>query len=286
MQNKLFRKGLVCGVILLFICMSIAPTSAFNNVKKSSITVSGDINDLVVTVTTDKVRYEVGELVEITINVTNIGEESIILYFDTAQQVDYMISYKEDIYLWSMDKIFLDIPSQITIDGGETFVLLHDYWNQKSNLGDQVENGSYEIDGWIFGYNIHGYSKTFYIGNRPPSAPIITGPTTTVPGSHEWTFRAIDPDGDNVLYEIDWGDGVVEKWIGPYASGEEVLLSHTYCKKGMVSIRARANDTHGAIGDWGYMDVVIVKNNQINGLPFLYFLDRFPLLEKMLSLLR
>ena len=40
MEKHLIRKGLVCGVILLFIFMSVNPSFAVDNVKKSSILVS------------------------------------------------------------------------------------------------------------------------------------------------------------------------------------------------------------------------------------------------------
>ena len=77
-------------------------------------------------------------------------------------------------------------------------------------------------------------------------------------------------------YEIDWADSTVEKWVGPHSSGEEVTRSHTYNVKMVASIRARANDTHGAVGDWGFLDVVISKSNEIMNLVFLQFLERYP----------
>ncbi|MCX6671449.1 MAG: hypothetical protein NTX92_05975 [Euryarchaeota archaeon] len=117
--------------------------------------------------------------------------------------------------------------------------------------------------------------KTFE-GNNPPDAPKITGPTCTRPEPQVWTFKAIDPDNDNLSYEIDWGDGVVEKWIGPFASGEEVTRSHTYCAKMTVRIKARANDTHGAIGEWGYLLVVISESKSTHYPPYLQFFERFP----------
>lgn len=105
-------------------------------------------------------------------------------------------------------------------------------------------------------------SNVALIDNHPPDPPQITGPWQVRPGTHEWTFKAIDPDGDNVSYEILWGDGTSDKWIGPYPSGEEVTQSHTYYSYATVTIKARANDTHGAIGDWGYMTVEISKSTQ------------------------
>jgi hypothetical protein len=105
--------------------------------------------------------------------------------------------------------------------------------------------------------------------NHPPGRPIIDGPRTIGPGPHDWTFKAIDPDGDNVSYAIDWGDGVVELWIGPYASGEEVTRSHEFLTKGTPLIKAKANDSHGAIGEWGFMYVVISESD-LNGLLPIY----------------
>jgi len=125
------------------------------------------------------------------------------------------------------------------------------------------------------GVAVASYSKSI-MDNRPPNAPEITGPTFTRPGPHEWRFKAIDPDGDNISYEIDWGDGIIEKWIGPFTSGEEVTLSHSYSMKMTARIAARANDTHGAIGDWGYLNVVISKSKQTIYLTFLQLLERFP----------
>lgn len=110
--------------------------------------------------------------------------------------------------------------------------------------------------------NNNAISDNTTADNHPPDTPKITGPKYTRPGPHIWAFKAIDPDGDNISYEIDWGDGITEKWIGPYASGEEVTRTHSYSVKMTASIRARANDTHGAIGEWGYLLVVISESSQ------------------------
>ncbi len=118
--------------------------------------------------------------------------------------------------------------------------------------------------------------------NHPPDAPEITGPRFVKPGTHEWTFKAIDPDGDNVSYYIEWGDGDFEDWSEFFESGEEVTRNHTFYKYGEVTIRTRAKDIHGAIGDWGTLKVTISKSKQIINLPFLQFVGRF--IERFLML--
>ena len=116
--------------------------------------------------------------------------------------------------------------------------------------------------------------------NHPPDAPKITGPRFVCPGTHEWTFKAIDPDGDDVYYWIEWGEGSFEDWFGPFESGEEVICSHNYHKYGEVTIRAQAKDIHGAIGEMGILRVTIPKSKQIIIPLFLQWLDRFPLLNQ------
>jgi len=109
------------------------------------------------------------------------------------------------------------------------------------------------------------------LDNHPPNKPKITGQMIVKTGTNEWTFKTIDPDGDDVCYEISWGDDSRE-WTDWYASGEEVIKNHTYPGVRKVLIGARAKDIHGAISDWEYMNVAISKDKQIFNLPFLQFI--------------
>ncbi len=82
--------------------------------------------------------------------------------------------------------------------------------------------------------------------NTPPEVPEIEGPSSGVAGiSYNFTFNSVDPDGDDVYYYIIWGDGYIEKWIGPYVSGEDFEIAHTYSKKKTYTIEAKARDTFG-----------------------------------------
>jgi hypothetical protein len=122
------------------------------------------------------------------------------------------------------------------------------------------------------------------IDNQPPDRPKITGPWIEVI-PYECKIRGIDPDGDNVSYQIDWDDGDISDWTTWYLSGEEITRNHTYNEQGDFQIKARAKDIHGAIGEWG----VIVKSKQVINLPFLQFLQRvlqFPLLSWLLDSLK
>jgi len=114
-----------------------------------------------------------------------------------------------------------------------------------------------------------------YGGNK---APIITGP---VNGSAEkeyfYNFSYMDPNGDEeVYYYIDWGDGDVEEWIGPYDSGEVISVNHIWGKQGTYSLKVKGKNTGGIESEWATLEVSMPKNKPAINTPFLSFLEHHP----------
>lgn len=116
--------------------------------------------------------------------------------------------------------------------------------------------------------------------NHPPDAPSIIGPGNVnsisgkikvqniknfPPGTHGFRIKATDPDGDNIRYHIDWGDGDHEI-TGFYPSGEEITLNHSYNYQGCFTVCAMAEDTCGFIGPIGTMYIPIIKTKDYNSL--------------------
>lgn len=125
--------------------------------------------------------------------------------------------------------------------------------------------------------------------NEPPYQPLITGPARgKADKEYEYTFSSVDPDGDNLEYYIDWGDGQAEEWIGPYPSGHEVKVKHTWAEQGTYTIEARTRDTEGLQSPLNKLTVSLPKNKQSINTLFMQFLERiiqrFPLLERIFSL--
>ena len=122
--------------------------------------------------------------------------------------------------------------------------------------------------------------------NKPPSAPSIDGPSSGRPGvRYEYKFRSVDPEGHDVFYFIDWGDGSVEEWIGPFASLKEITVNHTWTKRGSYTIRAKAKDIFDAESSWSEFEVIIPRNKMIYNSLFIRFLERFPLILRFLIML-
>jgi len=122
--------------------------------------------------------------------------------------------------------------------------------------------------------------------NNPPEAPTITGPTSGKPNiEHEFSFNATDPDNDPVMYLVDWGDNNTG-WTEYGDSGVEVILNHIWNEAGEYTIKAKAKDIRGAESEWGTLDVTIIPRNRAACYSvFFRFLDRFPLIQRILSIL-
>lgn len=85
--------------------------------------------------------------------------------------------------------------------------------------------------------------------------PEITGPEIGIIGEkYDCTVSTIDPQGNDVFYFIYWSDGV-SGWLGPYPSGQEVTVSHTWSKNGTYTIGAIAKNSDEFDSEWGILNV-------------------------------
>jgi len=99
--------------------------------------------------------------------------------------------------------------------------------------------------------------------NTPPNKPTISGETYGDVGtSYDYTFTAVDPDESIIWYYVDWGDGSSSGWVGPFDSGQQMILSHSWSNKGTYNISAKAKDPYDAEGPWGYLEVEMPVNYQ------------------------
>lgn len=109
---------------------------------------------------------------------------------------------------------------------------------------------------------------------HPPSSPSVNGPTEGKAGSqYEYIISTIDQDDDLVYYTINWDDGVVEKYIGPYNSGEKIIITHTWDRRGSYSLKVKSHDIWGAQSEWTTISVTMPKFKLINS-PFINKIDK------------
>jgi hypothetical protein len=121
------------------------------------------------------------------------------------------------------------------------------------------------------------------IGNLAPNKPEINGPPSGLIDSDiEFTFVATDPNNDQLLYYIDWGDGNTEEWIGPYNSGEEVVLTHSWNEEKRFSVKAKVKDPDGLETGWTYHNINIPRTRFTHNIYIAKIFERFSVLYQIL----
>jgi hypothetical protein len=155
----------------------------------------------------------------------------------------------EDAYGEPHDADFND-DGIVTMDEAFIYAEAHDEQSESPQYGDYPEG-----IGAIF---------SLWHGSDPPETP------TTPEGPVEWvrdvetTFStsAIDPDGEQVYYKFDWGDGNFSDWVGPYNSGETGEASHAWENLGDYEIKAIAKDVHGVQSEWSEPAILSIVENE------------------------
>jgi len=136
------------------------------------------------------------------------------------------------------------------------------YYTIQRNVGDQYY---YNVRGYneLFGWGDYGMLKpiggTLY-DNIAPNKPSIIGPKEGKPGELcYYEINSIDPDDNQVYYYISWGDGSIDEWIGPFNSGEEQTVYHTWEQKGDYTIEIRSKDIFDAKSEWTNYQITLQK---------------------------
>ena len=113
-----------------------------------------------------------------------------------------------------------------------------------NSINVDVTTLSYAVENT--GYNLQ---LTPYNPPNTPSTP--TGPSTGSTGtSYTFSTSATDPDGDQVQYRFDWGDGNISGYTSLVNSGSSASKSHSYSGANTYYIKAQARDSNGAISGW------------------------------------
>jgi hypothetical protein len=103
-------------------------------------------------------------------------------------------------------------------------------------------------------------------GEFPPTEPYIDGKMYDIePGEeYEYTFTIADINNDDVYLLVGWEDETSTDWLGPFASGSKVTLSHTWQDKGTFTFRAKVKDVHGTESDWTKITVNVQDREVMN----------------------
>ena len=106
------------------------------------------------------------------------------------------------------------------------------------DLGEEGEDNDY---GWGM---VDAYEAVINC-NEAPFKPSLEGPTYgTVGFTYDFTVNGDDPEGDDLYYLIDWGDGSTVQWNGPHPPGNDVVLNHVWEEPGEYVVTAKSMDDY------------------------------------------
>jgi PKD repeat protein len=218
----------------------------------------------------------------------------------TALAIPWYWGHPKPAFTWSpihpdpCEKVFFNASDSYDPDG---YITMYEWdWNNDGIIDENhtipttthtfEEVGYYPVELWVID-NENKTSrklKTVRVGNYPPEAPIIDGPSTGKTGiEYCWTFNYKEPDDDDILYYIDWGDGTFLYWFGPYSSPIEKC--HIYQEVGIHNIRAKVKDIYGAESNWSKFSFEVPRTKTSRYLCFEWFLEQFSKFERLLNLL-
>ena len=96
--------------------------------------------------------------------------------------------------------------------------------------------------------------------NSAPNIPLKpSGPISGLKNKqYTYSTSTTDPDGDQVYYFWDWGDGKTTGWLGPYNSGQ-LSTSHKWTSRGTFLVKVKAKDIYGVESGWSATLSVTIK---------------------------
>ncbi len=138
-------------------------------------------------------------------------------------------------------------------------------------------------------YNLESdWSEPFNVKiSNTPSAPTIEGPIKGSPFiSYQFTFSSIDPDGDDVSYYIDWGNGKTTDWTTYQPSNSSNYSeNHSWLGFSKYIIKAKAKDSNGLESPWSELSFSTPRNKALFNKPLvlLWLVKQFPILKHLMG---
>lgn len=109
--------------------------------------IDGDVvQSMVALLELDKLSYEQGEPIEMTLRLVNCASRPITRTFPDAQRYDFSAKVQDgdELWRWSDGMAFAEVQGEETFESAEQLTFA-ETWDQTDGEGQQIEPGQYEL---------------------------------------------------------------------------------------------------------------------------------------------
>jgi len=113
-------------------------------------------------------RFKVDELVSFSLEISNIQDKTLKLFFPTSKIYDFTV-YDEggkEVYRWSGNKLFTQVVTRVILKPQEVKEFNLE-WEQKVGFGDKAKPGKYQIIAEVGPFWLEDQRKKIVIKTNP-----------------------------------------------------------------------------------------------------------------------
>ena len=113
-------------------------------------------------------RFKVDELVSFSLEISNIQDKTLKLFFPTSKIYDFTV-YDEggkEVYRWSGNKLFTQVVTRVILKPQEVKEFNLE-WEQKVGFGDKAKPGKYQIIAEVGPFWLEDQRKKIIIKTNP-----------------------------------------------------------------------------------------------------------------------
>jgi len=241
------------------------------------------VDDLELEMTVSNTTITIGEEIDITLTLRNVGTYAITIAFGTSQAFDVCYCTASGCFEWSDGKWFVMLYWEITLEPGETFsrTLQWNLYQYNRTSGEFIppEPGTYYLWGVCVGQPgaITSYLTRVRLVGQPvvPAAVVITPNVLNLKSEGEWITAYIElPEGfdvsdidrttillnDTIPVDPLWVDKPLESVVGDYDEDGIPDLMVKFDRQAVIEFLK----TKGIAG----AEIILTVTGEVNGTPF------------------
>jgi len=188
--------------------------------------------------------------------------------------------YTEDYNVYRIPKCFIDGGKKMIKGSG------HSEAEYRTEIENCAKSDVHELELTLTVDSNGANSLSMYVSiknneqiNRPSKPSKPSGERRIAKDKlYEYSTMSMDPNGDQLYYKWDWGDGTYSEWIGPFESGQKATVEHSWSIDEEYLVRVKARDTDGHESLWSDPKEIKLSQSFTFNNPFFDLLEYFILL--------